>query len=128
MVACQRQEVPGWYALRGKTRMERVAANPARHGLPHVLRGRGGECATLDGLLEGVRGGRSAALVVYGEAGVGKTALLRYAVLEGGAWCGRRARWRGGGEGGAVSRGGGAGGGSRERVLPSPALHLVGEP
>jgi len=59
--------------------MERVAANPARHGLPHVLRGRGGECATLDGLLEGVRGGRSAALVVYGEAGVGKTALLRYA-------------------------------------------------
>src|SRR6266581_8955029 len=60
--------------------MGRVAANPARHGLPHVLRGRGGECATLDGLLEGVRGGRSAALVVYGEAGVGKTALLRYAV------------------------------------------------
>src|SRR6266487_3943846 len=45
-----------------------------------MLRGRGGECATLDGLLEGVRGGRSAALVVYGEAGVGKTALLRYAV------------------------------------------------
>ena len=60
--------------------MERVAANPARHGLPHMLRGRGGECATLDGLLEGVRGGRSAALVVRGEAGVGKTALLRYAV------------------------------------------------
>jgi hypothetical protein len=60
--------------------MERVAANPARHGLPHMLRGRGGECATLDGLLEGVRGGRSAVLVVCGEAGVGKTALLRYAV------------------------------------------------
>ena len=60
--------------------MERVAANPARHRLPHMLRGRGGECATLDGLLEGVRGGRSAALVVRGEAGVGKTALLRYAV------------------------------------------------
>ena len=59
--------------------MGRVAANPARHGLPHMLRGRGGECATLDGLLEGVRGGRSAALVVCGEAGVGKTALLRYA-------------------------------------------------
>lgn len=34
----------------------------------------------MDGLLEGVRGGRSAALVVCGEAGVGKTALLRYAI------------------------------------------------
>ena len=32
----------------------------------------------LGGLLEGVRGGRSAALVVRGEAGVGKTALLDY--------------------------------------------------
>jgi ABC-type transport system involved in cytochrome c biogenesis ATPase subunit len=48
--------------------------------LPRTLSGRGGECATLDGLLEGVRGGRSAALVVRGEAGVGKTALLRYAI------------------------------------------------
>jgi len=48
--------------------------------LPRILNGRGGECATLDGLLEGVRGGRSAALVVRGEAGVGKTALLRYAM------------------------------------------------
>jgi hypothetical protein len=34
----------------------------------------------LDGLLEGVRGGRGAVLVVRGEAGVGKTALLDYAV------------------------------------------------
>jgi len=34
----------------------------------------------LDGLLEGVRGGRSAVLVVRGEAGMGKTALLDYAV------------------------------------------------
>ena len=44
-----------------------------------VLRGRRRECAVLDGLVEGVRGGRSAALVLLGEAGVGKTALLRYA-------------------------------------------------
>ena len=48
--------------------------------LPHALSGRSGECATLDGLLEGVGGGRSAALVVRGEAGAGKTALLRYAI------------------------------------------------
>jgi DNA-binding CsgD family transcriptional regulator len=45
-----------------------------------MLRGRRAECGVLDGLLEGVRGGRSAALVVRGEAGVGKTALLDYAV------------------------------------------------
>ena len=34
----------------------------------------------LGRLVEGVRGGRSAALVLLGEAGVGKTALLRYAI------------------------------------------------
>jgi DNA-binding CsgD family transcriptional regulator/tetratricopeptide (TPR) repeat protein len=45
-----------------------------------VLRGRSRECAVLGGLVEGVRGGRSAALMLLGEAGVGKTALLRYAV------------------------------------------------
>jgi DNA-binding CsgD family transcriptional regulator len=44
------------------------------------LFGRDDECATLDGLLTAARSGRSAALVLRGEAGVGKTALLRYAV------------------------------------------------
>ena len=43
------------------------------------FRGRASECQVLDGLLENVRGGQSAALVIRGEAGVGKTALLRYA-------------------------------------------------
>ena len=43
------------------------------------FRGRTSECQVLDGLLEQVRGGQSAALVIRGEAGVGKTALLRYA-------------------------------------------------
>jgi DNA-binding CsgD family transcriptional regulator len=42
------------------------------------LHGRQTECAALDGLLERVRGGRSAVLVLRGEAGIGKTALLRY--------------------------------------------------
>jgi hypothetical protein len=36
------------------------------------------ECAALDRLLEAVRRGESRALVVHGEPGVGKTALLEY--------------------------------------------------
>ena len=42
------------------------------------LYGRRSECAALDGLLARVRGGRSAVLVLRGEAGIGKTALLGY--------------------------------------------------
>ena len=42
------------------------------------LRGRSSECETLRGLLATVRSGRSEVLVLRGEAGVGKTALLEY--------------------------------------------------
>ena len=45
-----------------------------------MLLGRGNECAVIDRLLEGVRAGRSGALVLRGEPGVGKTALLEYAI------------------------------------------------
>ncbi|HEX4760074.1 MAG TPA: AAA family ATPase, partial [Thermoleophilaceae bacterium] len=45
-----------------------------------VLRGRRDECAVLDRLLEGARAGQSGVLVLRGGAGVGKTALLEYAV------------------------------------------------
>src|SRR3954449_2745740 len=45
-----------------------------------ALRGRRDECAVLDRLREGARAGRSGVLVVRGEAGVGKTALLDYAI------------------------------------------------
>jgi len=45
-----------------------------------MLRGRRDECAELDRLLEDVRAGRSGVLVVRGEAGIGKTALLEYAI------------------------------------------------
>jgi DNA-binding CsgD family transcriptional regulator len=44
-----------------------------------VLRGRASECASLDELLSAVRRGESSALVVRGEAGMGKSALLDYA-------------------------------------------------
>ncbi|HEX6617053.1 MAG TPA: LuxR family transcriptional regulator [Gemmatimonadales bacterium] len=42
------------------------------------LRGRGSERASLDRLLDDVRGGQSRVLVLRGEAGIGKTALLEY--------------------------------------------------
>jgi DNA-binding CsgD family transcriptional regulator len=42
------------------------------------LLGRSSECQTLDRLLESVRAGQSRVLVVRGEAGVGKSALLEY--------------------------------------------------
>ncbi|MGH3208131.1 MAG: AAA family ATPase [Trebonia sp.] len=45
-----------------------------------MLWGRTSECKMLDRLLEDVRGGRSAALIVRGETGVGKTSLLNYAI------------------------------------------------
>jgi DNA-binding CsgD family transcriptional regulator len=43
-----------------------------------VLRGRQSECESLDHLLEAVQAGQSRALVMRGEPGVGKTALLEY--------------------------------------------------
>jgi DNA-binding CsgD family transcriptional regulator len=47
-----------------------------------VLVGRSGERELLDRLLENVRAGQSAVLVVRGEAGVGKTALLHYSARQ----------------------------------------------
>jgi DNA-binding CsgD family transcriptional regulator len=44
--------------------------------------GRTSERELLDGLLTRVRGGESEVLVVRGEAGIGKTALLRYAARQ----------------------------------------------
>ena len=44
------------------------------------LRGRARECVALDGLLSDVRAGQSRSLVVRGEAGIGKTALLEYLI------------------------------------------------
>ncbi|MFG1621904.1 AAA family ATPase [Kribbella sp. NPDC049227] len=44
------------------------------------LIGRRDECRVLDDLLRGAKAGRSAALVLRGEAGIGKTALLKYAI------------------------------------------------
>ncbi|HEV3387512.1 MAG TPA: ATP-binding protein, partial [Solirubrobacteraceae bacterium] len=44
------------------------------------LRGRSGECALLDDVVSAIRRGESRSLVVRGEAGIGKTALLEYLI------------------------------------------------
>jgi DNA-binding CsgD family transcriptional regulator len=49
---------------------------------PAVLLGRADERQMLDRLLENVRGGESAVLVVRGEAGVGKTAILQHCARQ----------------------------------------------
>ena len=46
----------------------------------NTLMGRDAECATLDRLLDAAREGESRVLVLRGEPGVGKTALLDYAI------------------------------------------------
>src|SRR5262249_32848736 len=54
-----------------------AAYRPLPERIPQLL-GRRGECELLDRLIEAVRAGGSRALVVSGEPGVGKTALLDY--------------------------------------------------
>jgi DNA-binding CsgD family transcriptional regulator len=49
-----------------------------------ILRDRQDERAVLDGLLDGARAGQGGVLVVRGEAGIGKTALLDYAIESAG--------------------------------------------
>ena len=60
-----------------------VLAGPAPE---RGLRGRSSECETLDRLVENVRAGHSQVLVLRGEAGAGKTALLEY-LLERASGC-----------------------------------------
>src|ERR671921_1049418 len=56
------------------------------HPQRSALLGRRGECESLDRLVAGVRAGEGQVLVLRGEAGVGKTALLDY-LLGGTAGC-----------------------------------------
>jgi DNA-binding CsgD family transcriptional regulator len=54
---------------------------PVIGGTPK-LRGRSEECALLDGMVVAVSAGESRTLVLQGEAGVGKTALLQYLIAS----------------------------------------------
>ena len=80
---------------------------PAGHG----LLGRRDECGMLDRLVAGVRAGQSQVLVLRGEAGAGKTALLDY-LRERAAGC-------------QVIRAAGA---ESEMDLPFAALHQLCAP
>jgi DNA-binding NarL/FixJ family response regulator len=61
-------------------------ASPLVLRSPKRLLGRDRECELLDRLLKDVRTGNGGALVMHGEAGVGKTALLEYAVEAAGGF------------------------------------------
>jgi DNA-binding CsgD family transcriptional regulator len=76
-----------------------------------VLRGRRRECGVLDRLAAGVRAGHGGVLVLHGEAGAGKTALLDYLAVH-------AAKCR-------VARGAGA---ESETVLPFAGLHQLCAP
>jgi len=55
-----------------------MAGESGLRGRAAELRGRRDECSVLDRVIEGVRSGESRVLVLRGEPGVGKTALLNY--------------------------------------------------
>src|SRR5215212_11175819 len=66
--------------------MSGVAATPGNLAQKSLL-GRGSECAVLDRLTTDVASGASRALVLRGDPGVGKSALLRYLVDQCAGWC-----------------------------------------
>lgn len=51
------------------------------------LRGRSSECEVLERLISGARSGQSQVLVLRGEAGIGKTALLEYVSERASGFC-----------------------------------------
>lgn len=87
-------------------------------GPAQLLLGREIECAAIDSLLDTARGGASGALVLWGEPGIGKTALLDYAV---GAASDIRVLWSRGSESELGFRYAGL------RQLLEPLLASVGE-
>ena len=69
-------------ALRGAGRLAVLAADSLTRGSGAELWGRRRECDALDRLIDAVRREESQALVLRGDPGVGKTALLGYLVAR----------------------------------------------
>ena len=87
MLLCMGAEVGrSWFTLAARARTSH-RGNAYRAGQAHyareVLVGRGSEQRRIDDVLDAARRGRSGALLIRGEAGVGKTALLEYARRRG---------------------------------------------
>jgi DNA-binding CsgD family transcriptional regulator len=59
-----------------------MESRPRGPGRRSVLRGRASECALLDDTVSAIRRGESRSLVLRGEAGIGKTALLEYLIAS----------------------------------------------
>src|SRR4051795_8692888 len=53
-----------------------------RSGDDRGLRGRRAECEALDDLVDSLRAGASGTLVLHGEPGIGKSALLGYLIAH----------------------------------------------
>jgi len=68
----------GAWAPQPTARPASADGGPSAH--EPVLLGRQSECAAIDGMLSAAQDGRGGTLVLRGEPGVGKTALLDYAV------------------------------------------------
>src|SRR3954447_3656574 len=70
------------FAVRWPIRMAptRLPSVSLARRVPPMLRGRRAEREALDGVLDGARAERSGVLVLRGEAGIGKTALLEHAI------------------------------------------------
>jgi DNA-binding CsgD family transcriptional regulator len=90
---------------------QRRSVGNVRAASPPTLLGRRSELATLDDLLECVRSGGSGSIIVYGEPGIGKSALLERLVASASGF--------------AVSA---AAGVEREVDLPYAGLHQLCRP
>src|SRR5580698_6651971 len=78
---------PAFAATRAEPDMGETVISPhgvAAAGPARGLRGRHAECVALDRLVAEVRAGQSRVLILRGESGAGKTALLEY-LLDGAA-------------------------------------------